>query len=120
MDGKVSFVYVPVRNMKRALAFYRDQMGFDETWREGDRTVIFKLPGTEEVELMLDEIVEGATSGPMFIISSVDRFYEEQQGKLEFLQAPFDIPPGRMVTVKDPFGNMLYFFDMSKSRQVNT
>ena len=114
MDGKMTFVYVPVRDMKKALAFYRDQLGFDEAWREGNLTVIFKLPGTE-TELMLDQYEAEATPGPMFIISSVDEFYAAQQGKLDFVNKPVDIPPGRMVTVRDPFGNMLYFVDMSKS-----
>ena len=115
MDSKMTFVHVPVRDMKKALAFYRDQLGFEEAWREGDLTVVFKLPGTE-VELMLDQHEAEATPGPMFIIPSVDEFYTSQQGKLDFVSKPVDISPGRSVTVRDPFGNMLYFVDMSKSR----
>jgi catechol 2,3-dioxygenase-like lactoylglutathione lyase family enzyme len=114
MDGKMTFVYMPVRDMKKALAYYRDQLGFDEAWREGDRTVVFKLPGSE-TELMLDLNEAEATSGPMFIIPSVDEFYAAQQGKLDFVNAPVDIRPGRLVTMRDPFGNMLYFVDMSKT-----
>lgn len=115
MDGKMTFVYMPVHDMKKALAFYRDQLGLDEAWREGDGTVVFKLPGSE-TELMLDLYEPEATSGPMFIIPSVDEFYAAQQGKLDFVAEPVDIPPGRSVTVRDPFGNMLYFVDMSKSQ----
>ena len=116
MEGKLSFVYLPVHNMKKALAFYRDQLGLDESWREGEGTVVFKLPGTE-VELMLDLVEEGeqVTAGPAFIIPSVDQFYAAQQGKLEFVGKPADIPPGRVATVKDPSGNMLHLFDMSKT-----
>ncbi len=116
MDGKMSLVYLPVHDMKKALAFYRDQLGFDESWREGDGTVAFKLPGTE-VELMLDLVEAGAqnTAGPGFIIPSVDKFYAAQEGKLEFVIKPIDIPPGRLAAVKDHDGNTLYFFDMSES-----
>ena|SRR2546425_8408098 len=115
MDGKMSFVYMPVRDLKKALAFYRDQLGLDEAWREGEGTVVFKLPGTE-VELMIDLVEEGeqATAGPSFIIPSVDQFYASQQEKLEFVRKPTDIRPGRWAAVKDPAGNMLYLFDMSK------
>ncbi len=116
MDGKMSLVYLPVHDMKKALAFYRDQLGLDESWREGDGTVAFKLPGTE-VELMIDLVHEGEknTAGPGFIIPSVDEFYAAQHGKLEFAIKPMDIPPGRLAAVKDLDGNTLYLFDMSKA-----
>jgi catechol 2,3-dioxygenase-like lactoylglutathione lyase family enzyme len=115
MDGKLSLVYVPVRDTKEALAFYRDQLGLVESWREGE-TVAFKLPGTE-VELMVDPVEEGThdTAGPMFQLPSVDEFYAAHQGKLEFVRKPSDIAPGRWAAAKDPSGNMLYFFDTSKS-----
>jgi hypothetical protein len=35
------------------LALYRDELGWEEAWREGDTTVSLKLPGTD-VQLMLD------------------------------------------------------------------
>jgi predicted enzyme related to lactoylglutathione lyase len=116
MDGKLSLVYVPARDLKSALKFYRDQLGLVESWREGE-TVAFKLPGTE-VELMIDPLGEGAhdTTGPMFELPSVDAFYAAQQGTMEFVRKPSDIPPGRWAAVKDPSGNMLYVFDLSKQR----
>ena len=113
MDGRLSFVYLPVREMKRALAFYRDQLGLDESWREGDGTVALKVPGTE-VELMLDLVEEETSAGPMFIIPSVDEFYRANRDEMQFITQPRDIPPGRMITVKDPSGNLLSFIDMSK------
>jgi hypothetical protein len=115
MEGKMSFVYMPVRDMKQAL---RDQLGLDEAWREGNGTVVFKLPGTE-IELMLDLVDENsqATAGPAFIIPSVDEFYAAQEGKLAFAHKPIDIHPGRQVTVLDTSGNMLHLFDMSKMGQ---
>jgi catechol 2,3-dioxygenase-like lactoylglutathione lyase family enzyme len=115
MDGKLGILYVSVRDLKSALAFYRDQLGLEESWREGEGTVGFKLAGTD-VELMIDVYAEGApdTTGPMFILPSVDKFYEEQLGKLEFVRKPSDIPPGRWASVKDPSGNSIYFIDFSK------
>jgi predicted enzyme related to lactoylglutathione lyase len=116
MNGKLSILYVPVRDLKSALKFYRDQLDLEESWREGD-TVAFKLPGTE-VELMVDLNTEGTfdTSGPMFAIPSVDEFYATNQGTMEFVRKPADIPPGRWATVKDPSGNCVYVFDHSKSQ----
>jgi len=117
MDGKLSIMYVPVRDLKSALKFYRDQLGLVESWREGESTVAFKLPDTE-IELMVDLIEEGAldTAGPMFLIPSVDEFYAAHRGTLEFVHKPADIPPGRWATAKDPSGNGVYFYDLSKSR----
>ena len=67
---------------------------------------------------MIDLFEEGAldTVGPMFLIPSVDAFYAANQGTMEFVRKPADIPPGRWATVKDPSGNCLYFYDSSKSQ----
>lgn len=52
-------------------------------------------------------------SGPVFVIPSVDEFYVREQGKVEFVGEPVDIPPGRLTTAKDPSGNCLYFLDVT-------
>ena len=117
MDGKLAILYVPIHDLKSALAFYRDRMGLEEAWREGEGTVAFKLADTN-VELMIDLVDEGGIekTGPMFILPSVDRYYEENQGTMEFARKPVDIPPGRMAIVKDPSGNLIYLADFSKQR----
>lgn len=43
----------PVTNLRAALALYRDRLGWQEAWREGEGTVALKLPGSD-VQLMLD------------------------------------------------------------------
>src|SRR5260370_8477422 len=118
MNGKMCFVYVRVGNLKSALAFYRDQLGLDEAWREGDRTVVFKLPGTE-VELMLDLVEEGGTTGPAFILPSVDVFYAARRETLAFVGTPTDIRPGRAAALIDPSANILYFFAISNPSAQN-
>ena len=50
---KLSYFYVSVPELQPALSFYRDDLGLDEAWREGEGTVAFELPGTP-VQLMLD------------------------------------------------------------------
>ncbi|HEY7417288.1 MAG TPA: VOC family protein [Ktedonobacteraceae bacterium] len=116
MDGNTSFIIMPVRDLKSALAFYRDQLGLIEAWREGTDTVAFKLPNTD-VQLMVSLIEEGSplTAVPGFTISSADEFYAANQGKLDFLGAPVDIPPGRLVIAKDPAGNTLQFLSVRSS-----
>src|SRR5690606_39101611 len=36
---KLSYIYVSVPDLKEALVFYRDELGLDEAWREGESTV---------------------------------------------------------------------------------
>src|SRR5579871_2409914 len=88
MEGKTSFLIMPVHDMKGALAFYRDQLGLLEAWREGEGTVAFQLPNTDV--LLLVSLVEAGspvTAGPGFIIASADEFYAAQQGKIDFLRS---------------------------------
>ncbi|MGH9186019.1 MAG: VOC family protein [Acidimicrobiales bacterium] len=108
------FVYVPVPEIKPALAFYRDQLGLEEAWREGEDTVAFKLPGTE-TQLMIDRVGDAGSAyvGPLFGLPSVDGFFAANQGKVEFDGEPQDIPGGRLVAARDNAGNALYFMDQT-------
>jgi catechol 2,3-dioxygenase-like lactoylglutathione lyase family enzyme len=110
MDGKTSFIILPVHNLKSTLTFYRDQLGLLEAWREGEDTVAFHLPNTDI--LLLLEAGSSLTAGPGFIIASVDEFYNAHQGEFNFLSAPVDIRPGRLVIAKDPAGNTLQFLSL--------
>jgi catechol 2,3-dioxygenase-like lactoylglutathione lyase family enzyme len=113
MDGNTSFIIMPVHDMQSALAFYRDQLGLIEAWREGKSSVAFQLPNTD-VQLLVSLVERGSplTAGPGFIIPSADEFYAAHQGKLDFLSAPVDTPPGRLVIAKDPAGNTLQFLSI--------
>jgi catechol 2,3-dioxygenase-like lactoylglutathione lyase family enzyme len=42
---KLTFFYLPVADLKEALALYRDTLGWQEAWREGDTTTSLRLPG---------------------------------------------------------------------------
>ncbi len=111
----LAFVYMPVRDIKEALKLYRDTLGFEEGWREGDLTVGLKLPGTE-VLLMLDQDTPTQDKpGPFFKVDSVDEFYASHQGKLAFNAEPKDIPPGRYVSFDDPWGNRVHVLDLTSS-----
>ena len=71
---KLTFLYQPVKDLKESVAFYRDTLGFDESWREGESTAAFKLPGSE-VELMLDVPPDTGPrwgAGGFYAVDSVD------------------------------------------------
>jgi len=109
------FTYMPVKDLKAALALYRDTLGFEESWREGEFTCGLTLPGSD-VQLMLDQDVPaGDKPGPFFRVDDVDAFYAEHQGTLSFNGAPKSIPPGRYVSFDDPSGNRVHVLDLSAS-----
>ena len=54
-------------------------------------------------------------TGCWFLVDSVDEAYKELGAKgFTFNEPPFDIPPGRLVTLKDPDGNIVGLIDNSK------
>ncbi|MCG3086369.1 VOC family protein [Sporosarcina cyprini] len=112
---KFVFLYHPVANLKESLAYYRDMLGFEEAWREGEHTAALRLPGSD-VQLLLDEDELELAAGGMFLVDSVDRFYEENQDKLDFIKGPSDIPPGRYAVCKDNSGNYLRVMDSSNEQ----
>jgi catechol 2,3-dioxygenase-like lactoylglutathione lyase family enzyme len=111
---KLTFLYQPVDDLEAAVAFYRDTLGLDESWREGKATAAFALPGTE-VELMLD-VPEGdgaeRRAGGFFGVDDVDRFFADRP-TLELVGEVVDVPGGRAASFLDPAGNVLRVFDQS-------
>jgi len=112
---KLVFLTHPVNDLKTALAFYRNQFGMQEVWREGDHTAALKLDGTD-VALMLEEDEKDLPAGGVFLVDSVDEFYKENKDELKFIKEPFDIPPGRYAAFQDDSGNVLRLIDMTKER----
>lgn len=111
---KLTFLYQPVDDLGTAVAFYRDTLGLDESWREGTTTAAFKLPGTE-IELMLDvPVQDGAEqqASGFFGVESVDRFFADRPD-LKPLGGIIEVPGGKAATFRDPAGNAVRVFDQS-------
>lgn len=105
-----SFLYHPVTDLDEAVRFYRDTLGLDEAWREGDETVAFALPGTE-LQIMLDSSSadQGGPSG-FFEVDDLDAFYEARRDTVTWVDAPSDLPPIRWASFTDPAGNLFRVF----------
>lgn len=104
-------LYIPVPDLPRALAFYRDQLGWKELWREGDTTAGLQLPGSDAF-LMLD-VEETGRPGPIFGVDDVRAYHQENQSTLPFSQEPTPIPGGHWAVLEDPFGHPLYVIDQN-------
>ena len=110
---KLEFMYLPTQDLDAALALYRDALGFDELWREGDATVGLNT-GTE-VALMIDaDAVPGSEPGPVFITDDVKAFHAAHDGAYELTFPPFEIPGGYISAFKDGSGNFIYVMDQSR------
>jgi catechol 2,3-dioxygenase-like lactoylglutathione lyase family enzyme len=116
---KLTFLYQPVADLEAAVSFYRDELGLDESWREGKTTAAFRLPGTE-VELMLDVPPDNGPewkAGGFFAVDSVDGFVAEHPD-IDWVGEVIDVPGGRSAAFRDPAGNTLHLLDQSAPEPV--
>jgi catechol 2,3-dioxygenase-like lactoylglutathione lyase family enzyme len=111
---KLEFLYTPTRDLQASLALYRDELGWEEAWREGESTVSLKVPGSD-VQLMLDAAEDDAASafGPVFVLDDVRRFDAERPSRFRATSEPQEIPGGYLATYQDPSGNTIYVMDQS-------
>jgi catechol 2,3-dioxygenase-like lactoylglutathione lyase family enzyme len=109
---RLQFIYLPVSDLDSALALYRDQLGFDEVWREGEATVGLAIPGSEAALMVDGDPLPGAGPGPIFFVERVDDWLAGQDG-LDVTHPPFDIPGGRLMGFRDGAGNHVYVLDQS-------
>jgi catechol 2,3-dioxygenase-like lactoylglutathione lyase family enzyme len=107
---KLVFLYHPVKDVKEAVAFYRDVLGWDEAWRMGDATVAMQIPGSE-VQVMLDVSDDpGLGASGFYEVDDVDRFYETHRDQTTFVEPPRDLEPIRCASFTDPAGNLFRVF----------
>jgi catechol 2,3-dioxygenase-like lactoylglutathione lyase family enzyme len=111
--SKIDCVQLPVPNLDAALAFYRDRLGHELLWRTDD-SIGLRVPESD-VELVL----QTTRSEPEvdWLVDSVERAvarFTAAGGSVEV--PPFNIPIGRCVVVRDPWGNRLVFLDLTEGR----
>ena len=110
---KLEMMYLPTQDLNAALALYRDALGFDELWREGDETV--GLGTGTDVALMIDAAPQPDWGpGPIFVTDDVKAFHAAHDGAYDLTVPPFEIPGGFMSAFRDPGGNFVYVMDQSR------
>lgn len=109
MPVGLTFIYAPVAELEPTLRFYRDTLGWDEAWREGDETVAFVIPDSP-VQVMVSVDDQHAQAGAMYRVDDLSAFLAEHP-ELVVTSPPSDIPGGHVAGVDDGGGNTVYFFD---------
>ncbi|MFF1376421.1 VOC family protein [Streptomyces sp. NPDC058308] len=132
MDIELAQCFIAVDDHDKALAFYRDVLGFEvrnDVGFEGMRWVTVALPGQPGVEIVLEPpladpnalaadrqaaaelMAKGMLRGVNFRTGDCDATFERiRAAGGEVLQEPVDQPYGvRDCAFRDPAGNMLRF-----------
>jgi predicted enzyme related to lactoylglutathione lyase len=140
MEIKLSTCFIAVDDHDKALAFYRDALGFEvrnDVEYEGMRWVSLSPPSQPDVEIVLEPpaadpnaspedrqvlselLAKGMLRGVMFSTDDCDATFERIQATgAEVLQEPIDMPYGvRDCAFRDPAGNMLRFIEQRESRE---
>ncbi|MGH3729167.1 MAG: VOC family protein [Micromonosporaceae bacterium] len=104
---QLTFLLAPVPDLATALPFYRDTLGLDEAWREGENTVAFHLPD-RKAQIMV--VADGDPAGPMFKVDSVPAFFAARP-EIKVVMPPRSIPGGSVAGFHDPAGNVGYVLD---------
>jgi predicted enzyme related to lactoylglutathione lyase len=107
----VDAVTVPVPDLDRGLAFYRNHLGQELLWRNDELGQAgLRLPDGE-TELVLSTSLGYA---PNWLVTSVDDAVESiVAAGGAVLAGPTPIPVGSLAVVADPFANTLVLLDMS-------
>ncbi|NJC21421.1 catechol 2,3-dioxygenase-like lactoylglutathione lyase family enzyme [Arthrobacter pigmenti] len=112
MDWKIELVAIPVTDPDRAIAFYRDQVGFtldhDYTVSEDVRFIQLTPPGSACSIVLgkgVTEMAPGSQKGLQVVISDADEAREHLLANRVDASAVDEQPWGRFVYFADPDGN---------------
>ena len=104
---KLTFLYTPAPDLAAGVAFYRNSLGLEEAWRDGDVTVAFWTPD-RGVQIMVSTTDQPA--GPMYLVDDLAQ-WTAAHGEMPVVVPRADIPNGAVTGFADPLGNVFYVFD---------
>ncbi|HEX4382624.1 MAG TPA: VOC family protein [Myxococcales bacterium] len=114
MIKNVDLVTIPVKDQKRALAFYTEKLGFtvftDKPFNDQQRWIELKIGGAQTKVVLFtppgQESRAGGFTGLTLACDDLDQTYEELVKRgVEFVSPPRKEPWGSMAMLKDSEGN---------------
>ena len=104
---------LPVDDLKRAKAFYVDQLGFGVSWEateDGTKGLLGVERGGINITLDCPMSGHGRDACVSLVVENADAYYDEWKGRgVPMKHPPKDEPWGaRTFGVTDPFGNTIF------------
>ena len=109
---KLTYLYLPVDDLAAAESFYRDRLGLEEAWREGDSTIAFWSPD-RAVQLMVD--TDDYPAGSMYEVDDLTA-WQAANSAVPVRVPRYEIPGGSVAGYQDPAGNVFYVFDQAQQQ----
>jgi len=109
--NKIDCVRIPVESLEEGLEFYSKKLGHELLWQT-ESAVGLKL-GDDKSEIVLYTDPEGLEIDfhVQDVLQAIKDFVKAGG---EIVKGPFEIPIGRCVVVRDPWGNQYVILDSSK------
>jgi catechol 2,3-dioxygenase-like lactoylglutathione lyase family enzyme len=108
---RIGNAFYRVRDMERAVAFYRDVLGLRLKFRDGDDWAAFDVGGSTLALSATDQRgTAGAGATLSLKVADVDGWAREAAGRGGALPAPESGAHERTVTVTDPDGHRLIVY----------
>jgi predicted enzyme related to lactoylglutathione lyase len=109
---KLQNAYYVTRDMGRAVAFYRDTLGLDLAFQDGDRWTQLKAGGVNFALSSLDEAPDGAVGATVvFEVPDIDAAAQAiGAGGGEVLGTRDMGSHGKTLTFRDPDGNLVQLY----------
>ena len=106
----ISAIWLPVTDMPRAVAFYRDSLGLDVLEHGGDWSEV--TAGDQRIGLNASESPAGDGGAVIaFAVEDIETTVDELKGKgVSFSGDVSDYPWGRIAPFTDPDGNDLQVY----------
>jgi predicted enzyme related to lactoylglutathione lyase len=108
----VDAVTVPVPDLDRGLAFYRDVLGHPLLWRNEAAGQAGLGTPRSDTEIVLTTRQDYEPDWKVASADAAAAAFAVNGGRV--LVEPMDIPIGRLTIVADPFGNRLVLLDSTK------
>jgi predicted enzyme related to lactoylglutathione lyase len=106
----IATIWLPVTDMNRAVAFYRDSLGLEVIDHDGDWSEV--TAGDQRIGLNANESPAGDGGAVIaFAVDDLDATVEELTGKgVAFTDETSEHPWGKIAPFRDPEGNDLQLY----------
>ena len=112
MIDKIAYIWVPTTDMDRAVAFYKDVLGFKLLFKREDWSE-FEIGGQRLALCKVDTLHPSKTSpGVSFMAQPIEQVIDTLSGKgVTFIEELKVYPYGKLIHFQDPDDNILGFYE---------